>query len=341
LLVEYLSNVLIEDDPEHVPAGRPTNPAEHANPARTDPGQVPEGFVEYEHDGFSIAIPEAWSVEETGAETVISSRDQSDHIRFESLDLDGATPVEHFEAQERQRAEEPDFRGIRLEEVEHPDGNAAQWMYETGEDGTPMMLVELLVRSSDGEAAVLVFATGPERWEASSETRSQGSAASGRSRLGPAACERRSMMSTDNKRIPRRLVSEVVENGDLGTLDELIDERIAYHTPSEREPIRGREAYQAGVELYRGALSNLRIRIDDQIAEGDRVVSRWTATGRHDGELLGMPATGRRVEFTGIDIDRIENGRIVEEWTNWDTLGLMYQLGVIPEVSAKAGERIA
>ncbi|WP_052745892.1 serine/threonine-protein kinase [Allosalinactinospora lopnorensis] len=164
LLVEYLSNVLIDDDePTHAPAGQTSGPADHANPARTDPGRIPEGFVEYEHDGFSIAIPEAWSVEETGAETVISSRDQTDHIRIGNLDLNGATPVEHFEVQERHRSEGPGFRGIKLEEVEHPDGDAAQWMYETGENGTPMMLVELLVHSPEGETAVLVFATGPER----------------------------------------------------------------------------------------------------------------------------------------------------------------------------------
>jgi steroid delta-isomerase-like uncharacterized protein len=148
-------------------------------------------------------------------------------------------------------------------------------------------------------------------------------------------------MSTHDKQIFRRVIEEVIEGGDFAAFEELIDERIVSYDPSEPEPIRGREAYRAAIERYRSAFSGLHVRIDDQVAEGDKVVTRWTASGRHDGELFGMPATGKDVEFTGIDIDRIENGRIVEEWTNWDTLGLMYQLGVIPEVSPEAGEPVA
>lgn len=148
-------------------------------------------------------------------------------------------------------------------------------------------------------------------------------------------------MSTDNKEIFRRVVEELIEGEDFAALAELIDEQIVCHDPSEPGTIRGRDAYRASMELYRSAFSGLRVRIEDQIAEGDVVVSRWTATGRHDGDLFGMPATGKDVEFTGIDIDRIENGRIVEEWANWDTLGLLYQLGVIPEVSPGAGEAVA
>jgi steroid delta-isomerase-like uncharacterized protein len=148
-------------------------------------------------------------------------------------------------------------------------------------------------------------------------------------------------MSTDNKEIFRRVVEEVIEGGDFAAFDELIDEQIVCHDPSEPGPIRGHDAYRASMELYRRALAGLQVRIDDQIAEGDKVVTRWTATGRHDSDLFGMPATGKDVEFTGIDIDRIENGRIVEEWVNWDTLGLLYQLGVIPEVSPEAGEQVA
>ncbi len=147
-------------------------------------------------------------------------------------------------------------------------------------------------------------------------------------------------MSTHDRQIFRRVIEEVIEGGDFAAFEELIDERIVSYDPSEPEPIRGREAYRAALERYRSAFSGLRVRIDDQVAEGDKVVSRWTATGRHDGALFVMPATGKDVEFTGIDIDRIENGRIVEEWTNWDTLGLMYQLGVIPEVSLESREPV-
>ena len=78
--------------------------------------------------------------------------------------------------------------------------------------------------------------------------------------------------------------------------------------------------------------SALAARIDDQVSEGDKVVTRWTFTGRHEGELFGIPATGMDVEFAGIDIHRIREGRIVEEWTTWDALGLVRQLGAAPEM---------
>ena len=70
--------------------------------------------------------------------------------------------------------------------------------------------------------------------------------------------------------------------------------------------------------------------IDDQIAEGDRVVSRWTGTGTHQGEFMGVPATGNKVTVTGIGIDRIEGGKIVEHWEQFDAMGMMQQLGAIP-----------
>jgi predicted ester cyclase len=83
------------------------------------------------------------------------------------------------------------------------------------------------------------------------------------------------------------------------------------------------------MDSFLSALAGLRARIDDQIEQGDKVVTRWSITARHDGELFGAPPTGKEIVFTGIDIHRIENGRIVEEWDNWDALGLMRQLGVV------------
>jgi predicted ester cyclase len=80
-----------------------------------------------------------------------------------------------------------------------------------------------------------------------------------------------------------------------------------------------------------GAFSEPQIRIEDQVTADDRVVTRWSFTAHHDGEMYGIPATGRHVRFTGIDIHRVAGGRIVEEWSEWDALGFMRQLGVIPE----------
>lgn len=94
---------------------------------------------------------------------------------------------------------------------------------------------------------------------------------------------------------------------------------------------RGPEGVKRLTSMYHAGFSDSKITIEQQIADGDYVVSRWTATGTNDGEIMGMPATGKSVELSGITIDRIEDGKIAESWANWDTLGMMQQLGVVPE----------
>ena len=81
---------------------------------------------------------------------------------------------------------------------------------------------------------------------------------------------------------------------------------------------------------YRAAFSDLQFTVEEQVAEGDRVVTRWTATGTHDGDLLGIAPTGTVGTTTGISINRIADGKVAEDCTNWDALGLMQQLGAIP-----------
>lgn len=143
-------------------------------------------------------------------------------------------------------------------------------------------------------------------------------------------------MTTPNKLIVRRKMDEVISSGDLSVLDEVFDEEVVSHDPSEPGPIRGRDAYRASVEELLAAFPRRRLTIDDQVSEGDKVVTRWTFTGRHEGHLFGIPATGVDVEFAGIDIHRVRRGRIVEEWTSWDALGLMRQLGAVPEMGPVA-----
>src|SRR5215212_7456435 len=72
------------------------------------------------------------------------------------------------------------------------------------------------------------------------------------------------------------------------------------------------------------------VTLDDDLAEGEKVVSRWRAQGTHQGELMGIAPTGNEVAITGLTIHRIEDGKIVEEWENWDALGLMQQIGAVP-----------
>jgi predicted ester cyclase len=91
------------------------------------------------------------------------------------------------------------------------------------------------------------------------------------------------------------------------------------------------------VRAYRAVMSDLRASIDDVFASGDEVVLRWTARGTNDGELMGNQPTHRRVEVTGISIDRYNaEGKLVEVWDEWDNLGFMHQLGMTPQMAAQA-----
>jgi steroid delta-isomerase-like uncharacterized protein len=136
-----------------------------------------------------------------------------------------------------------------------------------------------------------------------------------------------------NKRISRRLVEEVFNTGRFEILDELVAGSFVNHDPSATGEMKGPEGVRQLIETYRGAFPDLKITIEEQIAERDLVTSRWTGRGTHRGELLGIGATGKETTVTGITIDRIDNGKIVESWNNWDTLGLLQQLGVVPELA--------
>jgi steroid delta-isomerase-like uncharacterized protein len=138
-------------------------------------------------------------------------------------------------------------------------------------------------------------------------------------------------MSEQNKTLARRQVEEAFNEGKLDVIDELIAPSFVNHDPATQEQIRGPEALKEFVKTYRSAFPDLRVTIEDQIAEGDKVVSRWSARGTQKGELLGMPASNKQATVTGISIDRFEGGKIVESWNNWDTLGMLQQLGAIPE----------
>jgi steroid delta-isomerase-like uncharacterized protein len=84
------------------------------------------------------------------------------------------------------------------------------------------------------------------------------------------------------------------------------------------------------VTMYRSAFPDMRVTIEDLVAEGDKVAARWSVTGTHRGELMGIPATGKRVTVTGIEINRFAGGKLVEHWESFDQLSMMQQLGVVP-----------
>ena len=140
-------------------------------------------------------------------------------------------------------------------------------------------------------------------------------------------------MSADTKAIARRFLEEAFNGGNLDVVDELVAPEFVNHDAALPEPAIGIEAAKASITGYRDAFPDLRLTIEQQLAEGEFVTTRWSARGTHQGDLMGMTPTGKQATVSGITIDRIVDGRFVESWTNWDTLGLMQQLGVVPALA--------
>ncbi len=137
-------------------------------------------------------------------------------------------------------------------------------------------------------------------------------------------------MSEENKVVSRRLMEEVFNEGNLDVADELIAHDHVHHDPASPVEGHGPEDFKQFVGMYRSAFPDLYIEIEDLIAEGDKVVTRWAATGTHQGDLMGIAPTGNRSTITGITIDRIADGKIAESWDNYDALGMMRNVGAIP-----------
>ena len=133
----------------------------------------------------------------------------------------------------------------------------------------------------------------------------------------------------DAKKIVKRVIEEPW-TGNWDALDEFVAEGYIGYDPSQPEPIRGRDGIRANLQQYLDAFANARVSVDDQIAEGDKVATRWTGRGTHTGEFAGTSPTGKDVTVSGLTISRLEDGMIVEEWTTWDALGMLVQLGAVP-----------
>ena len=133
----------------------------------------------------------------------------------------------------------------------------------------------------------------------------------------------------DNKALVRACF-ENASAGRLGALKEIVAADYIVHP----EDVRGPDGLHEMVGGYREALSGLRVAIDQQLTEGDYVATRYRIQGTHDGDLMGTPATGNEVEFSGITISRCDGGRITEEWELVDTMGLLAQIGALPQPAA-------
>ncbi len=143
-----------------------------------------------------------------------------------------------------------------------------------------------------------------------------------------AGCEKK---TEKNKAIARRVIEEVWNQGKLDVMDEIYATDFILNDPAVGE-VRGTEGLKQYVSMYRTAFPDVQLTIEDMIAEGDKVVTRFTFTGTHKGELMGIPPTGVQVTMTGIAISRIAGGKVVEDWVNGDDLGMLQQLGVIPPI---------
>lgn len=139
-------------------------------------------------------------------------------------------------------------------------------------------------------------------------------------------------MSTEtNKAIARRFFEDIFSQGNLAVADEIIASGYQDCGPGAIPGLPpGPEGSKMLVTVYRNAFPDIDFTIDEQIAEGDTVVTRWTATGTHKGELAGIPPTGRSVTVVGVAVDRVVNGKLVVGWDISDRYGMLQQLGVIP-----------
>ncbi len=138
------------------------------------------------------------------------------------------------------------------------------------------------------------------------------------------------MSTEENKALARRWLEEGFNQRNLDVADQVYAADYVSHDPSVPFEVRGPEGLKQLTAMYHSSFPDVRITVEEQIAEGDRVVTRWTGIGTHQGEFAGVPGTGKQATVTGITISRISSGKIAEEWINWDTMGLMQQIGAIP-----------
>lgn len=143
----------------------------------------------------------------------------------------------------------------------------------------------------------------------------------------------------ENVQLIRRWFQEVWNEGRVETVHDLLaPDAVAKGQRGAESEIRGPEEFAEFVHEIRGSFPDIKVQIEDILAADDKVAVRWSATMTHNGDTLGVPATGTSVRSRGISIARIVNGKIVEGWDNWDQLGMLEQIGAYkqPEVLAKS-----
>lgn len=137
------------------------------------------------------------------------------------------------------------------------------------------------------------------------------------------------MSTEENKALVRRWYQEFCQAYNLDFLDEVYAPDWVGHFPRSGE-LHGAEGHKPVGRMFQVAFPDAQYSLEDLVAEGDLVVSRYTMRATHNGTMLGVPATGKQVAVSGINIHRIVDGRFVEQWVQFDALGLLQQLGIFP-----------
>jgi steroid delta-isomerase-like uncharacterized protein len=135
----------------------------------------------------------------------------------------------------------------------------------------------------------------------------------------------------DTATTARRFIEEVLNTGDWSHADEILTNDVVMHHPSAPEPIRGRDAVQGFLGMFRTGMPDLTLGVDGVAAGGEHVAVRWHAHGTHSEEMFGIPPTNRGIDIHGISFFRFDDsGKIIEDWVEENTLGVLQQLGVVP-----------
>jgi steroid delta-isomerase-like uncharacterized protein len=137
-------------------------------------------------------------------------------------------------------------------------------------------------------------------------------------------------MTSEQLKAQKRRYFDAFNAADLDAIDELFAREYVLHMAGSAD-VRGADTLKQMVATSLASLSEATLRVDDMVAEGDKVATRWTMTAIHSGNFMGVPATGRRLSMHGVIVDRFVDGKVVEAWEAFDMYGLMRQLGTLPD----------
>jgi steroid delta-isomerase-like uncharacterized protein len=144
------------------------------------------------------------------------------------------------------------------------------------------------------------------------------------------------MANEQNEAVVRRTF-DAFSTGDTSGAEDLIATDAVAHDPAQPEEAHGPEGFKETIELYRGAFSDLEFTIDEMFSDGEMVCTRWSTKATHDGDLMGISATGNQITGSGISIDRVVDGKVAESWVQWDNMGLLQQIGAFEAATTAAG----